>query len=136
MCVGSGAESRTVLIIEDEAALRRLMRKMLEREGFEVLEAGGPSEALEVCRQSAAELDVLITDLMMPEMTGGELATQLSGSYPHLKVLFMSGYGRADIEAQGLLSPGEAFLSKPFNVARLCGAIEALFVDQVQEANS
>ena len=133
MCVGSGEESRTVLIVEDEAALRRLMRKMLERQGFHVLEAGGPSEALEVCGQSAADVDVLITDLMMPEMTGAELAEKLAADYPHLRVLFMSGYTKADIESQGLLSPGEAFLAKPFNIARLRGAIDDLFAERVRE---
>ena len=112
----------------DEAALELMRARM---------------SVIDAILQAAAyhEVDAVLCagdlfDLQQPdEQWWQPLAEKLAADYPHVRVLFMSGYTKADIESQGLLSPGEAFLAKPFNVARLCGAIEDLFTEQVREAN-
>ena len=127
---------RTILVVEDESALRRLMRKMLEKQGFAVLEASTPGEALELGDVQSESVDLMITDLMMPEMSGSDLATEMATRHPHLRVLFMSGYARADIEQQGLLDPGMPFLPKPFNIARLTESIQSLLGPVEAEAEA
>ena len=124
--------SKTILIVEDEAALSRLMRKMLEKQGYAVLEAGSARVALELSGRPEVIIDLVITDIMMPEMTGQELAEELSRAHPRLQVLFMSGYARVDIEQQGLLSPDQPFLPKPFNIKRLSEAIDDLLGAEIQ----
>jgi CheY-like chemotaxis protein len=85
--------TETILIVEDEEAVRKLTRRLLEGLGYRIQEAASGREALEMCRDRLGEIDLLLTDVIMPQgVTGGELAERLRAQKPALKVLFMSGY--------------------------------------------
>jgi two-component system, cell cycle sensor histidine kinase and response regulator CckA len=103
----------TVLLVEDEDAVRMAARKALSRGGFNVVEARNGEEALQRWRERSA-VDLVVSDLIMPEMGGRELATRLREDAPRLKVLFMSGYTDDAGIRQGALAKGMGFLSKPF----------------------
>jgi CheY-like chemotaxis protein len=97
--------------------VRRLTRKILESDGYVVLEASGPGEAVRIAEQAdqgGQKVDLLLTDMVMPQMTGRELARRLAAERPAMKVLYMSGYTEDAITRDGVLEPGVAFLSKPF----------------------
>jgi len=109
----------TVLLVEDEAALRLLVRGYLESAGHKVLEAASGEEALRVAAASTQPIHLLITDVVMPGITGRALAEQLAGRHGGMKVLFMSGYTEDAIVHHGVLEPGIAFLQKPFTLTAL-----------------
>lgn len=106
--------SETVLLVEDEKSVRVLVRRVLDRMGYTVLEAEDGARALEVMRDQTEGPDLLLTDVIMPGMSGRELADALHETHPDLKVLFMSGYTDEAISQHGVLVPGVAFLEKPF----------------------
>ncbi len=108
------AGNETVLLVEDEPEVRRLVEKLLGLRGYRVLSAGSPADAIAIARRQEAPIDLLLTDVIMPGMNGRELARVLAGSRPRMRVLYMSGYTDAAISQQGILEPGTAFLSKPF----------------------
>jgi PAS domain S-box-containing protein len=108
--VGSG----TVLVVEDESELRDLATEILGIAGYSVLSAGGPSEALEIARRHAGPIHLLLTDVVMPEMSGRDLADRLVQARPGLKILYMSGYTDDAIVHHGVLDPGTVLLQKPF----------------------
>jgi two-component system cell cycle sensor histidine kinase/response regulator CckA len=118
--------SETILLVEDEPAVRRLARRALEAQGFRILEAGSGAEALTLSKAHADELDMLLTDVVMPQMSGVELAGRLTASDPGLRVLYMSGYTEDALGQRGVLSPETAFLSKPFTPAVLVEAVRAV----------
>jgi len=105
----------TVLIVEDEASILKLGKKILEGLSYNVLTAGTPAEALSLAQQHGGRIDLLITDVVMPEMNGRDLAERLKGHYPDLKVLFMSGYTANVIAHHGVLDEGVDFIPKPFS---------------------
>ena len=121
----TGQGTETVLLVEDEDALRALLREVLESLGYRVLEAGLGAEALRIAREHRGPIHVLLTDLVMPQMTGRELADRLSCLRPDLKVLFMSGYGVGAAPRQEIPSDG-AYIEKPFTADAMGGAIRAL----------
>src|SRR5262249_12083051 len=84
--------SGTVLVVEDEDMVRSLTRNILQRSGYTVLEAGNGSKALEVVEEHQGRIDLMVTDVVMPHMSGRELAERLAPLYPHLKVLYLTGY--------------------------------------------
>jgi CheY-like chemotaxis protein len=106
--------TETILIVEDEAAVRILTRVVLERHGYKVLEAGDGVEALRVWQEHQGAIQLLLTDIVMPEgVTGRELAMKLQERNPRLRVIFTSGYS-ADIAGRELtLEEGQNFLQKP-----------------------
>ncbi len=104
----------TVLLAEDEERVRKLGRQFLEASGYRVLEAKSASEALELMAQHEGEIDLLITDVIMPQMSGRELAERVVKQKPGIRVLFMSGYTDDVIVRHGELEAGTAFLQKPF----------------------
>jgi PAS domain S-box-containing protein len=106
--------SETILLTEDDAALRALIRRILEKNGYIVLEAHHGKHAIEVCGQHTGPIHLLVTDVVMPEMSGSEAAGHLSVMRPDMKVLFLSGYADEAIHRHGVLVPGAAFLPKPF----------------------
>ena len=108
----SGTES--VLLVEDEPEVRRLVEKLLGLRGYRVLSAASPAEAIAMARRHEAPIELLLTDVIMPGMNGRELARILAETRPRMRVLYMSGYTDAAISQQGILAPGTAFLSKPF----------------------
>jgi PAS domain S-box-containing protein len=107
--------SETILLVEDEESVRALAREALEEAGFQVLEARHGTEALVVSHQYQGAIHLLVTDVVMPEMSGRVLADRLAPQRPALKVLYMSGYTDNAIVHQGVLDPGTAFLPKPFS---------------------
>jgi len=110
--VGAG---ETVLIVEDEVSILELTKMILERFGYVVLEASSPNEAIALAKEHPGEVHLLITDVVMPEMNGRDLAEKLRTDYPKLKVLFMSGYPANVIAHHGLLEVGVNFIQKPFS---------------------
>jgi len=116
----------TVLVVDDEAGIRALMRKILQKQGYDVLEASHGEEALHLAAQHAAPIHLLLTDVVMPRMGGRELADHLRSARPDLKVLFVSGYSDEDISQHGPLPPDAAFLQKPFSLAALIEKTQTL----------
>jgi PAS domain S-box-containing protein len=114
---------QTIMLVEDEQSVRRLTVTMLERHGFRVLEADGGSAALELCRKVNGAVDLVLTDMVMPHMSGDQLAAELRRLYPHLNFLFMSGYSEHAVVNQALLSPDVSFVSKPFTAAVLLSKV-------------
>jgi CheY-like chemotaxis protein len=108
----AGQGTETVLLVEDEDTLRALLGEVLESLGYRVLDAGLGAEALRIAREHRGPIHVLLTDLVMPQMTGRELADRLSCLRPELKVLFMSGYGVGAAPRQEIPSDA-AYIEKP-----------------------
>ncbi len=113
------AKGETVLFVEDEPALCAIGQSMLENLGFRVLPAGRPSSAIEFSKSHKGEIDLLITDVIMPEMNGMELLQELQETRPKIKCLYMSGYTADVIAHHGVLEQGVHFLAKPFNLTTL-----------------
>lgn len=114
----------TILVVEDEAGIRALVRKILRRQGYEVLEAGNGEEALALAASHGGNLDLLITDVMMPQMGGHELADRLREQHRDVKVLYVSGYTDDAAIYAGNLPPGTAFLQKPFTLGSLLDKVK------------
>ena len=106
--------SEVILLVEDEAPVRRVALHALQRYGYTVLEAALPSEALTICKEHSGKIDLVLTDVVMPGMSGPDLAKQLLAQRPGLKVLFSSGYTGEAIAHRGEILSGLAFLPKPF----------------------
>jgi len=119
---GTTRGSETILLVEDEEAVRNLTQQALERNGYQVIPAASPAEALELAAD--ARYDLLLTDVVMPQMRGGELARRLGQDRPGLKTLFMSGYpdGEALLGEEG----PTAFLQKPFSLDELARTVREL----------
>lgn len=109
----------TVLLVEDEDALRRFGAVVLERYGYSVMTAANGREALRLAERCREKLDLLLTDIVMPGISGCELATALRNRQPDLKVIFLSGYTEDTMLKRGILNRGAAFLSKPFSPGAL-----------------
>jgi two-component system cell cycle sensor histidine kinase/response regulator CckA len=107
----------TVLVADDEAALRDAIVEILRSSGYNVLEAQTAEKALEITRQNVGKIDILLTDIVMPGLRGPELARQVKNIQPDVQVVFMSGYAEGLPEAE--LPPNSAFLQKPFRFATL-----------------
>ncbi len=105
----------TILIVEDEKAIRDLTGKVLENHGYNVLTAETPTKALQLAKKHSGVIHLLVTDVVMPEMNGRELAKKIENFYPDIKVLFMSGYTSNVIVHRGVLDDGVNFLPKPFS---------------------
>ena len=118
--------SETLLLVEDEATVRQLARKVLTRNGYKVLEAGDGVEALQVFHQHADEIALVITDIIMPSMGGPELVRRLRALRPDLRVLLMSGYTDDATLRRGFSRSDEAFLEKPFAPAALAQKVRKM----------
>jgi PAS domain S-box-containing protein len=121
----SGATA-TVLVVEDDPAVRRVAVRILKRQGFRVLEAGHPSEARRVVEAHGAGIDLLLTDVVMPEMSGPRLVQELRQSHPELCVLYMSGYPGGSAARAVALDPAVPLLSKPFTPAELLAKLREI----------
>jgi CheY-like chemotaxis protein len=115
--------SETVLLVEDEAAVREVTREQLESLGYRVLSCADASEALAACAGHAEPLHLLLTDVVMPGMNGRELAQRLTQGRPGLRVLYTSGYGEDVIARHGVLEPGVLLLQKPYALPKLAGLV-------------
>jgi CheY-like chemotaxis protein len=113
----------TVLVAEDEPALRRVITRILIDAGYQVLAADSGPAALRLAAHHCGAIDLLLTDVVMPSMLGKELAERLSAERPETPVLFMSGYARPVLAAHGTLDPQLALLEKPFTKPDLLVAV-------------
>lgn len=104
-----------ILVVEDDEAILELSKRILEDLGYKVLAAASPSEATQLAGEHAGDIDLLITDVVMPEMNGRELSEKLQIQYPELKTLYMSGYTANVIAHRGVLEEGVFFVPKPFS---------------------
>jgi two-component system, cell cycle sensor histidine kinase and response regulator CckA len=111
---GDGAAERgteTIMLVEDDESVRDLVRIMLETKGYNVLAAAGADEAERLCTD---DVDLLLTDVVMPEVNGRVLAERLALTSPSLRILFMSGYSDEEVDRHGEISPNASFIEKPF----------------------
>ncbi len=113
----------TVLVVEDDDSVRQLVRRILGRYGYAVLEAARGEEAFDLCRRHRGPIHLMLTDVVMPGITGMTLSKELASVQPRMKVLFMSGYTAETIAHRGILDPGVAFIQKPFTMAALAGKV-------------
>jgi CheY-like chemotaxis protein len=104
------------LVVEDETVVRQLVCDVLRQQGYTILTAQNGQEALELSTGYAHPIHLLLTDVIMPKMSGKELAEQLTQTRPQLKVIFMSGYTDDVISHHGILNPDINFLQKPFSL--------------------
>ncbi|MFA5906687.1 MAG: response regulator, partial [Desulfobacula sp.] len=116
--------NETILIVEDESMILDIATTMLERQGYRVLSAVSPKEAIRLAREHAGKIHLLMTDVVMPEMNGRELAKTLLSLYPDLKCLFMSGYTANVIAHHGVLDEGVNFIEKPFSMNDLIAGVQ------------
>jgi DNA-binding response OmpR family regulator len=113
--------------VDDEVEILALVADVLQAEGYAVLTASDPREALQLAQTLSESIHLLLTDVVMPFMTGADLAAQLRNLRPGIKVLFMSAFTSGAIEDQGIqIAPGEALLVKPFTVLALSGKVRSL----------
>ena len=115
--------SETVLVVEDQPEVRKLTLAMLESQGYRLLQAASGSEALSLSERYPEPIHLLITDVVMPGMTGRELATRLVALRPSLKTLYTSGYTAHAIAHEGVLDAAVAYLPKPFSPAQLAAKV-------------
>jgi two-component system, cell cycle sensor histidine kinase and response regulator CckA len=119
------AQGETILVIEDEKAVRELVCRMLFVMGYTVLEARGATEGFEIAAQ-AERIDLLLTDVIMPDMNGRQAYEHIAAQRPGLKVLYMSGYTENGIVHRGILDEGVHFISKPFSEGLLSRKIREI----------
>jgi CheY-like chemotaxis protein len=123
--------SETLLLVEDEATVRASVRRLLEWHGYRVIEAGNGSEALQIYEDNPGAIDLVLTDVVMPEMGGQELVERLRLSNPAVRVVFMSGYTEKAIANNGSMPPGTGFVEKPFTVDTLMRRLREVLDEEV-----
>jgi signal transduction histidine kinase len=119
-----GGES--VMIVEDDPAILALLETVLQRQGYNVISAGSPLAAIELAQRHEGEIRLLVTDVVMPDINGRELAKRIGALYPDLGVLFMSGYTSNVIAHRGVLDQGVTFLQKPFDSQQLAEKVRSM----------
>lgn len=118
-----GGADGTVLIVEDEPAMREVTRRILSRSGYTVIAAATGREAIEIAASHTGDIDVLLTDVVMPQMLGQEAAERIRALRPGVKVLFMSGYAQGVLSSQGVVEAGVDLIQKPFSEAELLATL-------------
>jgi two-component system, cell cycle sensor histidine kinase and response regulator CckA len=111
--------NETILLVEDGAMVLDITRTMLEKQRYTVLAVATPEEAINLAKENGGEIDLLLTDVIMPEMNGRDLSKHILGCYPNIKRLFMSGYTADIIAHHGVLDEGVHFIQKPFSMKDL-----------------
>jgi CheY-like chemotaxis protein len=123
--------TETILLAEDSAGVRAVAREVLQRNGYAVIQASDGRAALELAATHSGTIHLLVTDVIMPEMSGRQLADRLRDERPELQVLFVSGYTDDAIIRHGILEPGIAFLQKPFTPEALARKVRAVLDERV-----
>jgi PAS domain S-box-containing protein len=129
------AGTEAILLVEDDRSVRRLAVRVLRGAGYEVVEAGDGNEALRSFEQRAGDFQLLLTDVVMPNMSGRQLAERLSRMQPGIKILYMSGYTDNAIERHGVLDPDTAFIGKPFTGKDLSKKVREVLDAKVERAD-
>jgi|RhiMethySRZTD1v2_1073278.scaffolds.fasta_scaffold00035_47 two-component system, cell cycle sensor histidine kinase and response regulator CckA len=122
-------EAKTILVVDDEDKLREILKLGLTRHGFSVLEAASGEDALQLSKDYLGPIHLLLVDVVMPGMSGVELAPQLLASRPNTKVILMSGYRDDQILLNAALNPNTPFFHKPFTIDSLIQTIDNLLQD-------
>lgn len=125
----AGKTSGKILLVEDDHAVRRLVARVLAEDGYSVVETGVPAEAEWLMRKSSGPIDLLVSDVMMPDMNGPAMAAKLRKIRPNLKVLFMSGFSEETVISQGVPTDMEYFLHKPFSPQQICRKVAEVLND-------
>lgn len=116
----------TILVVDDDPSVLQVASKVLRRGGYDVVEAGGGEEALELAEEREGRIDLLLTDVVMPGMGGRELGERLAERYPDVRMLFMSAYTEDEIILQGVRVAEVNFIAKPFTVEGLRARVRAI----------
>jgi CheY-like chemotaxis protein len=111
--------SETILLVEDEEGLRALALRILQSRGYKVLESKSPEDAVQIGKRHSERIDLMLTDVVMPGMSGPDIAEHLAFLRPNMKVIYMSGYTDDSVVRHGVLEPGTQFLQKPFTPTTL-----------------
>ncbi len=127
------AGSETILLVEDEASVRRLAREFLEISGYTVLEASNGADAIQLAEQHDSPIHLMVTDVVMPGMSGWELAQTMRARRADMKVIYMSGYTDKVVSQDGGFDPGMVFLQKPFPLSTLVEKVRELLGAEVQQ---
>jgi CheY-like chemotaxis protein len=114
----------TIVVVDDEDAVRRLVTKTLERHGYRILSAGSGLEAIRAVEKFKHKIDLALIDLMMPELSGRATYRELAKLRPGLKVIYMSGYSQLIAASEKLAEPGDEFLYKPYTLAGLVSRVQ------------
>ena len=120
-------EIKNILLVEDEPIVLKMVATMLERMGHHVVTASLPSEALRLTRTTSIKVDLVVTDIIMPEMNGWELAKQLQAERPGVKCLYMSGYTAGTLPNVDMPGHGVHFITKPFTKDQLALTLLEMF---------
>lgn len=120
----------TVLVVDDEEDLRDIIRRMLERRGFATLTAGDSQQAIEVCREYPGEIDILVTDLGLPGVSGGELSQAATELRPTMRVVYISGLPKDIAVADGLIGEDALLVKKPFSSESLVEALRSVIAER------
>ncbi len=121
-----------MLLVEDEDSVRELIREILLMGGYTVQEASRPSEALQICEQHDGPIHLLVTDLVMPEMNGQQLAERVTRIRPEAKVLYVSGYPSGTLADHGMVGARAALLQKPFSRQTLTHRVREALDESVE----
>ena len=124
--------SETVLIVEDDLALRTLLARFFRLYGYEVLEARDGDEALLICETQKGVIHIMITDVVMPRMSGRELANRLTPLHPEMQIFYMSGYSDSELAPFGIAEPSKTIIPKPFRPLDLVRKVRE-FLDTSKE---
>jgi DNA-binding NtrC family response regulator len=116
----------TVLLVEDEDVVRKFVHRVLESCGYTVHALAEPGQAIEFANARAGEIDLIVTDVVLPDMNGRAMATLMQQRHPESKVLYMSGYADSAIVQHGVLDEGMCFLPKPFTAEALARSVRAV----------
>jgi two-component system cell cycle sensor histidine kinase/response regulator CckA len=120
----------TVLVVEDNKAVRELIERVLVGAGYTVHSAGTPAEAREICANSRGKIDLMLTDVVMPDMNGPVLARQLRAARPEMKLILMSGYSGAALQQRDDGMRDVIFLEKPFSSGQVLRAVRSALRDE------
>ena len=118
--------TETILLVEDEEMVRNLSKEILKECGYTVIEARNGLEALEICDERDCKFDLLMTDVVMPQMGGRELAEKLTAKAPNMRVLFTSGYTDDAVVRHGIIETNTNFIQKPFTMETLAGKVRRI----------
>ncbi len=122
-------KGQKIILVEDERPILEMVSRILEKLGYAVVSTPSPGEAINVMKDHGQEIDLLVTDVVMPEMDGNILSTRLRAYNPHLKILFMSGYTNSTIDHQKIVKEQKHFIQKPFSIKELGTAVHKALVE-------
>ncbi len=125
----------TILLVEDDPGIRKLSTKLLEHNGYKVMEASRASEALHICQTHQGPIDLVLTDVIMPEMDGPKMAHKIQELRPHIPIMYMSGYTHGLLTTQNILDPSAVLIQKPFTSVSLLYEIKRLLHPEMSLKN-